>query len=314
MERNEPKCSIDFRKTVLRLKNEHKICVVISESEWDTAHTTLFNGVMKFVFIPAVCRSWTGHGFCVVLCSWHTRANIFRFRLYVYIEISVCVCVCACVECAIQCSGAHENVEIMAHRVCMGIISIEFSPPQRYCWTMCKRIHFIPSQNIETLLCRIYPCLAYEPCIVHVVAWIGNLLLWDIYDMSECVCVCGCVRAIWKAKSSEKSICCDSYGRVKLAQKQWRVAQLTHSSYTLPSIAFICIYIYISLCFACRSSICFSKYHMARNMKIAQGKMKPNHYTPIEQFDHEIFSGNCLNCCFICWMCMCSAWMAVWWW
>lgn len=60
----------------------------------ETAHTTLFNGVMKFVLAPAVCRSWTGHGFCCLMLialhiNWHFPTCVCR--TFVVLVSSRCV-------------------------------------------------------------------------------------------------------------------------------------------------------------------------------------------------------------------------------
>lgn len=71
----------------------------------ETAHTTLFNGVMKFVLAPAVCRSWTGHGFCclmliALLINWHFPTcvcvvlSLYWYPVDVYSNCQLCTTGC----------------------------------------------------------------------------------------------------------------------------------------------------------------------------------------------------------------------------
>lgn len=141
----------------------------------ETAHTTLFNGVMKFVFLPAVCRSWTGHGFCCLMLialhmNWHLAI--------------VCVQHCSLYLCSWK-MYSNYNVQGGTIRFFHSILKLI---------TRAKRTHH---QYYPLLLSRVR-------CCHRMYAMLKQNCVCVSTDILIRCCVSAC---IWKAKLfSEKSI------------------------------------------------------------------------------------------------------------
>lgn len=123
-------------------------------------------------FVPAVCRSWTGHGFLLSLCSWRSDFGADTF------SNGECVCVhvsairwmyaCACNVFVFIARTQHSHRAVLVkicctrccvcvcavHRVCFMLIFYPLSPPSNIEWHT-ERMHRLAPYVYDMKRCQV---------------------------------------------------------------------------------------------------------------------------------------------------------------